>query len=245
VCAELEHAVCTESAVALMHWFGVTAGVVWKWRKLFGVNGHTKTRGSRKLQKAASKKGAAAIKARDWSAAERWACSRRSKRLKLKPPNPARVWTAAETALLGTDRDEVIAERLGRTLGAVSERRQLRGIPAHAPAPRREPPPRASVPRWTEAQEALLGTDQDAVIAHRIGRTVEAVAVRRRLLGVLSFGGAPSWTDAELKLLGTATDAALASRLNRTRSSVIQKRIAFGIAPYRPYRKNCEPVLRA
>jgi hypothetical protein len=33
-------------------------------------------------------------------------------------------WTAEERALLGTDFDEVIAERIGRTLGAVMQKRQ-------------------------------------------------------------------------------------------------------------------------
>jgi hypothetical protein len=37
--AELVRAIKTESAAALKHWFGVTTGVVWKWRKTFGVGG--------------------------------------------------------------------------------------------------------------------------------------------------------------------------------------------------------------
>jgi len=36
---ELARAIRTESAVTLHYWFGVSAGVVWKWRKVFGVGG--------------------------------------------------------------------------------------------------------------------------------------------------------------------------------------------------------------
>lgn len=173
VCAELERAIRTESALALMHWFGVSVAVAWKWRKLFGVNGHTKTRGSRTLQKATAEKGAAATQAREWTPAERDAYSRRSKRLRLKPPNPARVWTAAEEALLGTDRDEVIAERINRSVGAVEARRHLLEVRASG-----------SARSWTAAEVALLGTDTDAAVAEKIGRTRSAVSQKRLALGV-------------------------------------------------------------
>jgi hypothetical protein len=46
------------------------------------------------------------------------------------PDNPrGREWTHDEEALLGTDRDGVIAARLGRTRGAVVQRRLTLGIP--------------------------------------------------------------------------------------------------------------------
>lgn len=176
VCSELERAIRTESALAIMHWFGVSVAVAWKWRKLFGVNGHTKTPGSRKLQKATSKKGAAAMQSREWTPAELRAMSRRSKRLNLKPPNPARVWTAAEESLLGTDRDEVVAARIGRTVGAVSGRRRLLGVRATGWAP-----------NWVEAEIAMLGTKSDAAVAAKIGRTRGAVSQKRHELGVRAF----------------------------------------------------------
>src|SRR5262245_8755265 len=61
--ATLVKAIRTESAVALRHWLGVSVGVVWKWRKAFGVGGRATTRGSRIAIHAAAVKGAAAIKA--------------------------------------------------------------------------------------------------------------------------------------------------------------------------------------
>src|SRR5262245_16611373 len=36
---ELARAVRTESAAAVIFWFGVTAGVVWRWRKALGASG--------------------------------------------------------------------------------------------------------------------------------------------------------------------------------------------------------------
>ena len=39
-------------------------------------------------------------------------------------PGGGPAWTAEELALLGTAADEVIAERIGRTVGAVMQKRQ-------------------------------------------------------------------------------------------------------------------------
>lgn len=166
--AELERAIRTESALALMHWFGVSVAVAWKWRKLFGVSGRATTNGSRMLQKATSKKGGAAMRAREWTPAERRARSRRAKRLKLKPPNPARMWTEAEESLLGTDRDEVVAVLIGRSVGAVEARRRVLGVRAHG----------AARP-WTAEELALLGNDTNEAVAEKIGRTKMAVAQKR------------------------------------------------------------------
>lgn len=40
------------------------------------------------------------------------------------------------------------------------------------------------VQRWTDAEDALLGTETDAVIARKLGRTKKAVLHRRLFLGV-------------------------------------------------------------
>jgi hypothetical protein len=44
---ELARAVRNESAAALGHWWGVSAGVVWRWRKALGV-GRAGSEGSRR-----------------------------------------------------------------------------------------------------------------------------------------------------------------------------------------------------
>ena len=184
VSAELVQAIRTESAAALAHWFGVSAGVVWKWRKAFGVGGRVKTtRGTKWAIRASAKLGAAAQKARVWTAAERRARSHRSKRLGLCPVRwtPERGgWTLDEVALLGTDHDEAIAKKLGRTPSAVTTQRVTRKIPAFSGWP-------GGGPAWTPEEVALLGTDTDEAVAKTIGRTPSAVAQRRAALKIPTF----------------------------------------------------------
>ena len=48
----------------------------------------------------------------------------------------AGMWTWAEIELLGTDTDEAIAARLGRTVAAVKLKRQRRGIAKWNPIPK-------------------------------------------------------------------------------------------------------------
>ncbi len=125
--ATLRRAIRTESAQALRYWFGAAATVVWKWRKAFGVGGCATTKGSRRAIRAAARKGAEAMKAKEWSDGERDARAKLSKRLGLKPPSRWTAshggWTKRELKLLGTDHDEAIARKIGRTRGAVTSKR--------------------------------------------------------------------------------------------------------------------------
>ena len=129
---ELVRAICTESGAALCYWFGVTEGVVWKWRKAFGAGGRSTTPGSKKAIHAAAVKGAAALKAKAWTVEERGSKSAIAKRLKLRPgprwTTRNGKWTAKQLKLLGTDDDNVIAAKLGRTPGAVRCQRTRREI---------------------------------------------------------------------------------------------------------------------
>jgi hypothetical protein len=131
--AELARAVKTESAEALMHWFGVSAKVVWKWRKAFGVGGSATTPGSMNATRAASLKGAAAIKAKKWTDEELATKAAVAKKHGLKPgPRWTPItggWTADQVALLGTDHDKHIAEKLHRSVNAVRLKRERLKIP--------------------------------------------------------------------------------------------------------------------
>jgi hypothetical protein len=89
---------------------------------------------------------------------------------------------------------------------------------------------------WTTDQIALLGTDHDKAIAKKLGRSVNAVTVKRVKLHIRAFsgnaGGGRDWTDSELKLLGTDRDEVIAAKIKRTTSAVRQKRTALKIATF-------------
>ena len=119
--AELQRAIRTESAAALMHYFGVKMTTAWRWRKWLKVEGQATTPGSRGLHAIKCAKGAAGIKAKDWTDEELDAKSATAKRLGLRPGNrwAETGWTAEQLALPGTDTDEAIAPKVGRTRAAV------------------------------------------------------------------------------------------------------------------------------
>ena len=52
--AALARAVRTESSRALMHWFGVSQFLAWRWRKAFGAAGRSGTPGTRRAYHAAT-----------------------------------------------------------------------------------------------------------------------------------------------------------------------------------------------
>lgn len=127
----LAKAIKTESAAALMFWFGVHSGVVWHWRKLLGIS-RTGTEGSKRLVTAAAQKGAEVIKVKEWTPAERQAARQMNKRLNLSRNlhhgYHGPLWTAEQLALLGTLPDAEVAQRIGRTRNAVRIRRERLGI---------------------------------------------------------------------------------------------------------------------
>jgi hypothetical protein len=81
---------------------------------------------------------------------------------------------------LGIDHDEAIAKRIGRSRGAVTSQRTLRGIPAFSGWP-------GGGPGWSPEEVSLLGTNIDAAVAKKIGRTPAAVSQKRAALRVARF----------------------------------------------------------
>lgn len=127
---------------------------------------------------------------------------------------PCHRWTAEEVALLGTDHDSAIAERLGVPKHVVEGKRRRLGIAG-------------ILERWTDEEVALLGTRTDREVATRLVRTTAAVRRKREILGIQPF--VPRWTEEEVALLGTDTDRNVAERLGRTRLAVMTKRLSLGI----------------
>jgi hypothetical protein len=130
---ELARAIRSESAAALCCWWGVSAGVVWRWRKALSI-GRAGTPGSARLIRAAADKGALAMKERDWSDQER-----EQRRQRAAVLNEAGVlhggyrgpwWTTEQLALLGTASDAEVAARIDKSRDAVRAQRVRRGIAA-------------------------------------------------------------------------------------------------------------------
>jgi len=128
---ELVEAVRRESAAAVCFWWGVSEGVVWRWRRELGV-GRMDSEGSARLFLDAAAKGAAAMMFREWTEAERQ--ERREQALALdlgrhlQPGYHGPRWTRAQLDLLGTLPDAEVAEQLGRTENAVRVMRTRRKI---------------------------------------------------------------------------------------------------------------------
>jgi hypothetical protein len=132
---ELARAIRTESAAALAYWFGVSAEAASRWRRAFGVSGAATTSGSREAHGEGCRTAVAVNKTRKRSRAERAglaeAARGRNQARHLGPRwTPANGgWTKEQLALLGTDDDEAVAEKLGRTVTSVRVRRVRLAIP--------------------------------------------------------------------------------------------------------------------
>jgi hypothetical protein len=110
-----------------MHWWAASQAAVHNWRKALGV-GRTDCEGSRGLIQAAAEKGAEAVKEREWSEEERER-HRQVNAKKGRAANPVLgyhgpLWTPEGIALHGTMPNEDMARQIGRTAGAVRQKRE-------------------------------------------------------------------------------------------------------------------------
>jgi hypothetical protein len=165
LCGDLVKAVQRESEIAVAHWWGVTEGTVWKWRKALGVP--RANEGSSRLwrdhfnepdrlparEKAWAKNG-------DPERCAKIAAARRGK------PRPAYV----REAIAWANRERVVSEETRRKMSEAARRRGAR-------------PPKAGRP-WTAEEDALVREHPAAEVALRTGRTLSAVYDRRRQLGL-------------------------------------------------------------
>jgi hypothetical protein len=98
-------------------------------------------------------------------------------------------------------------------------------------------------PRWTAEELALLGTMPDDVVAARIGKTMVAVSLMRRRMGIIN-PAADRWTAEDIALLGTLPDGEVARLAGRSRTAVTQKRCQLGIANPFDRRRRTYPLHR-
>jgi hypothetical protein len=179
---ELARAVRTESAAAICYWWGVSEGVVWRWRKALGVT-RTNNEGTRRLVQAASAAGVEALRYHGLSDEQCEARNRTAIRLDLKrflrPGYHGPPWTPEQLQLLGQEPDDVVAGKVGRSVNAVRLMRQRLGLAN--PAAR---PGALGSPRWSAAEDALVRRLPAAEASRRTGRTLAAVYSRRSLLGL-------------------------------------------------------------
>jgi hypothetical protein len=128
---ELARAVRTEAAAAVCYWWGLSHGVVNRWRKFLDVD-RVNNPGTHKLVKASAQAGAEVIKSKVWTDAEREAKREQTKRLNLarhlRPGYHGRWWTEEEMDLLGKFLDDEVAKRTGRTVKAVRVKRGRVGL---------------------------------------------------------------------------------------------------------------------
>ena len=120
----------SESAAAVMHWWGVCASVAIYWRKALGA-GRKNNPGSQRLIRAAVAK--AVIQSHSPLNAEQVEERRRRRSQKNAEAGNLAVyqraaWTAEELALLGTMPDAEVAVMLGRTYQGVQVKRERLGI---------------------------------------------------------------------------------------------------------------------
>ncbi len=123
-------------------------------------------------------------------------------------------------ALIGTDRDKVVAKALGLPVKVVQYKRELLGISLLAQ-------------RWKEQQIALLGTAPDSQFARLFGKSATSVRNKREKLGIPTFDPKP-WTEAETALIGTASDHEVGRKVGRVASCVHAKREQLGIPAFIP-----------
>ena len=129
---ELARAIRTESAAAVGYWWGVTQGVVVRWRKALDVT-RTNNPATHILIKCAAEVGAEASRKRGVTAEEREQRRqnerRHNLRQHLRPGGGRPLWAPKQLHLLGTQPDDVVARRIGRTTEAMRLKRQKLGIP--------------------------------------------------------------------------------------------------------------------
>lgn len=168
LCGDLIEAVRRESVSAVVHWWGVSTTTVRKWRRLLGVP--RMNEGTIRLHREAipdrfndetQEKSRQALKNPETRA--KMSASRKGKPIH---PNSRKAASEACRRPRSEEWKAQMSERLRREWQDGS---------------------RVNRNQWTPEEIALLGTALDRVVAEQVGRSVEAVGVYRRKLGIAPY----------------------------------------------------------
>ena len=132
-----------------------------------------------------------------------------------KPQEPQVTWTPEMDALLGTDYDKVIGEKLGLHYMRVYNRRVQLGIP----------PISRFAARWKDPEFIKqLGTCTDAEIAQKMGVSRERIRTARKLNGIPRFETLkPDWASVADRI-GKEPDSTIAKELGVSATAVLRYR---------------------
>lgn len=140
------------------------------------------------------------------------------------------AWSAEHIALLGTDADGAIADRIGRTAREVFAMRKAQGIPAY----RQD---LAHKGAWTVPENVTrLGKAPDSVLAAELGLSNKSVQAARKARGIPPFVDRAGWDGFE-GMLGKVPDPLIARIRGISRAAVAAARKARGIKSFRAARK--------
>ena len=139
-------------------------------------------------------------------------------------------WTKRKNALLGTDSDRKIAERLGTITGVVALQRTRLGIPSFYHYRRIS---------WTKEMVALLGTTTDWEIAKKYRMTRESVARERRKRGIPPcIDTRPVIRTPKLRPLLSLPIRTVSHRYKMTSETVAKLRRELGVPPLERWPSN-------
>ncbi|MCM8540777.1 MAG: hypothetical protein NE328_10925 [Lentisphaeraceae bacterium] len=138
-----------------------------------------------------------------------------------------RHWSAKEVKLLGTDKDDVVAAKVGVSTSAVAAKRRELSIPPF------RSPGNPSQRNWTEDEMAMLGKCTDSELASKLKISITTVGNKRRALGIRRYSKPDRlWTEEEIGLLGNIPDRILAKQLGVANHTVYFKRKSLGITAF-------------
>jgi DNA-binding transcriptional regulator YiaG len=168
LCGDLVRAVKREALLVVAHHWGVSHTTVWNWRKALGVERSNEGTHQRLHDQAVTREDDRLDRARRNSKKPK-ALAKLSASLKGRVQSPATVEAVRRAA-----KRQKWTEARKRKIAALWRRRGHRARnPNHRP--------------WTAAEDALLGTDWDAVVAGRLGRSLKSVHMRRFAKGIPSY----------------------------------------------------------